>query len=308
MLHKLIFIFNKKNEQAVRNQYMYSLHTLKEEMLNQNVKVFVNFVEENIDVSDVSDVAQATDDKEDALYVRHSTDTLYLTDTPSHLDMLKLWGYYAVALIHDYNKEISFRNADYLIEGMDGLEYNYLDKVYRRLAKIPWDILETERLLVRESTVKDVDDFYRIYSEPSITYYMEDLFKEPDMERMYMKNYIRRVYGFYGYGMWTVILKETGQVIGRAGLSMRDGYALPELGFVIEAAHQRQGYASEVCRAILIYARKELQVSAVQALVCKENTASVMLLKSLGFVYKENVEESGLEYQLWIKDWSATGK
>lgn len=295
MLKKLVFIFNKKNEQAIRNRYMYSLQTLKEEMLKQDIKMLVNFAEENIDISDVSDTM-------------HLTDTLYLTDTPSHFDMLKLWGHYAVALMHDYNKEISFRNAGYIIEGMDGAEYSYLDKVYRRLAKIPWDILETERLLVRESTVKDVDDFYRIYSDPSITYYMEDLFREPDMERMYMKNYIRRVYGFYGYGMWTVILKETGQVIGRAGISMRDGYALPELGFVIEAANQRQGFALEVCRAILIYARNELQMSGVQALVCKENIASLMLLKSLDFVYKENVKESGLEYQLWIKDWSETGK
>jgi len=284
MLKKLIILLNKKNEQAIRNQYISLLQVLKADMMKQGVATFVNFVEEDMEVADMSD------------------DTLYITDTPAHLDMFKLWGYYAVALTHDYNKDVSFRNASYLIEGLEGLEYNYLDKVYRRMAGIPWDILETERLYVRESTVKDVDYFYRIYKEPSITYYMEDLFEEPDMERMYMKNYIRRVYGFYEYGMWTVILKETGQIIGRAGLSVRDGYDLPELGFVIEVAQQGKGLATEVCRAILAYAKDELQMDGVQALVCEKNKASIALLHGLGFIYQENVTESGQDYQLWIKD------
>lgn len=326
MLKKLIILFNKKNEQAIRNQYMSLLQTLKNEMKSQGVATIVNFVEEDMDkeqpddttedavevtdvtndTTDITVTADETDVVEDTdeifEYTRDIENTIYITDTPAHFDMFKLWGYHAVALIHDYNKDASFRNVSYLIDGLEGLEYNYLDKVYRRMAGIPWDILETERLYVRESTVKDVDDFYRIYKEPSITYYMENLFEEPDMERMYMKNYIRRVYGFYEYGMWTVILKKTGHIIGRAGLSVRDGYDLPELGFVIEVEHQGQGYATEVCSAILAYAKEELQMEGVQALVCAENKASIALLKNLGFFYKENVTEGGQDYQLWIKD------
>ncbi len=296
MLKKLIILFNKKNEQFFRERYLPLLNMLKQEVESKDCLLIWRFTEENDDecVADIGndELFNDTDIK----------DTLYVTDTPEYLDILKLWGYYAVALALDYNKDASFRNADYLIEGMDGLEYNYLDRVYRRLAGSPWDILKTERLEVRESTVKDVDDFYCIYKEPSITYYMEDLFEEPDMERMYMKNYIRRIYGFYEYGMWTVILKETGRVIGRAGLSVRDGYELPELGFVIEVEHQGQGYAKEVCRAILAYAKDELQVEGVQALVCEDNKISATLLSGLGFVYKENVTEGGQNYQLWIKD------
>lgn len=296
MLKKLIILFNKNSEQFVTDKYMSVLHALKQELERHDLLLIWRFVEDN-EKEIITD-----EDNDSQSYDTNFKNNLYITDTPAYFDVLKLWGYYAVALIHDYNKEVSFRNADYLIEGLEGLEYKYLDKVYRRLAGRPWDILETERLFVRESTVKDVDDFYRIYKEPSITYYMEDLFKEPDMERMYMKNYIRRVYGFYEYGMWTVILKETGQIIGRAGLSVRDGYELPELGFVIEVEHQREGYATEVCRAILTYARDELQMEGVQALVCEENKASISLLKSLDFAYKENVTESGQDYQLWIKD------
>ena len=149
--------------------------------------------------------------------------------------------------------------------------------------------------------MEDVDEFYRIYREPSITYYMENLFEQPDMEKAYIKNYIRQVYGFYGYGLWTVLLKETGQVIGRAGLSVRDGYELPELGFVIETSQQRKGYAYEVCKAILNYTKEELQFGAVQALVQEENKASVSLLNRLGFTYREKVYEEGTDYLLYVK-------
>lgn len=311
MLKKLIILLNKKNEQSIRKQHISLLQILKIEMAKQGVNTFVNFVEEDLSIEGDAEPEHEKIEKSEApnngtdvsnTAIRITEDILYITDTPAHLDMLKLWGYYAVAIIHDYNKDVTFRNASYLIEGMEGLEYNYLDKVYRRMAGIPWDILETERLYVRESTVKDVDDFYRIYREPSITYYMEDLFEQPDMERMYMKNYIKRVYGFYEYGMWTVILKETGQIIGRAGLSVRDGYDLPELGFVIEVAQQGKGLAREVCRAILGYAREELQMDGVQALVCEANVPSLTLLEGLGFIYQENVNEGGQEYQLWIND------
>ena len=304
MFKKLIILFNKKNERAVYNQYISLLQRLKADMAKQGVAVLVNFVKENMDIEYDAGPEQVTMRK--AVDPNSTSDVkgdfLYITDTPEHFDILKLWGYYVVAIIHDYNKNVTFRNVSYLIEGLEGLEYNYLDKVYRRMSGIPWDILETERLYVRESTVKDVDDFYRIYKEPSITYYMEDLFEQPDMERIYMKNYIKRIYGFYEYGMWSVILKETGEIVGRAGLSVRDGYDLPELGFLIEVAQQGKGLATEVCRAILDYARDELQMDGVQALVCAANVPSLALLRGLGFIFRENVTEGGQEYQLWIKN------
>ena len=184
---------------------------------------------------------------------------------------------------------------------MEELTYKAYDEVYRRLAGIPWDILETQRLKVRESTVGDVKEFYRIYREPSITYYMEDLFQDPDEENAYMEAYIRQIYGFYGFGMWTVLLKNTGEVIGRAGLSIREGYELPELGFAIDVSHQGRGYALEACRAILTYAKEELCFEQVQALVRQENEASINLLKKLEFQYERNVVERGQEYLLLIK-------
>lgn len=226
---------------------------------------------------------------------------LFITDSPETLKQLQSDGFYSIALYHEENKEAVFPNTLYAVEDVEQLNFKSYDEVYRRLAGLPWDILETEHLKIRESTLSDVEDFYRIYKEPSVTYYMEDLFQNPEEEKAYMTAYIRQMYGFYGFGMWTVLLKETGGVIGRAGLSVREGYDLPELGFVIDVPHQGKGYAYEACSAVLDYAKKELLFEKIQALVKKENEASDHLLRKLGFRYERDIVEKNQEYKLMIK-------
>lgn len=229
------------------------------------------------------------------------TNILIVTDSSLVFNCLHGEGYYVIALYHEKNRQQTFQDARYVVENLSELEYRSYEEAFQRLAGLPWSILETNRLKVRESTVFDVEEFYRIYSDPSITYYMEDLFPEKEQEIAYMKAYVDQIYGFYGYGLWTVILKETGKIIGRAGLSVREGYELPELGFVIDVEHQRQGYAFEVCSAILNYAKSELEFEAVQALADENNVASVHLLEKLGFVFDRNVTISDRHYKLFIK-------
>lgn len=228
-------------------------------------------------------------------------ETLIITDDPETAGKLLEKEKYVVILYHEQNRGQSFPAVRYGIEDLFQLEYQSYKEAYQRLAGVPWEILQTDRLLVRESTLEDVDEFYRIYKEPAITFYMEDLYKDRDAELAYMKAYIDQIYGFYGYGLWTVILKETGQVIGRAGLSVREGYDIPELGFLIDVSYQKQGYGYEVCNAILKYAGEELEFEKVQALVDERNMISQHLLKKLGFSFERDVIESDRDYKLFIK-------
>lgn len=226
---------------------------------------------------------------------------LVITDSPEAVKELSEKGNYVTGFYHLRNKDTVFENVPYAVTEVEELTPRSYEEVYRRLAGIPWDILETQRLYVRESMVEDVDDFYRIYADPSITAYVEALFTDPEQERAYMEDYIHNMYGFYGFGMWTIIEKDGNRIIGRAGLDAREGYELPELGFVIEKAYQGKGYATEVCRAILAYAKEELLFDKVQALVEHDNSVSAHLLSILGFVYQEDVEVRGTEYRLMIK-------
>lgn len=226
---------------------------------------------------------------------------LAVTDEPEAAGLLLEEGWYAAALYHEGNRHESFSGMKYALEDLFELEYQAYDAAYRRLAGLPRDILETGRLKVREGTVEDVEAYYEIYSDPSITLYMENLYEDKEVEREYMKAYIERIYGFYGYGLWSVVLKDTGRVIGRAGLSVRQGYELPELGFVIDAGFQRKGYGFEVCSAILAYAKEELAFEKVQALVDRDNLISKGLLGKLGFVFDSEACVEKHNYELFIK-------
>lgn len=226
------------------------------------------------------------------------TNILYITDSEAGYHMLKHQGRYVLPYRHEENRDADFMGALYVIEQIEEVDFETIDMAYRRLACLPWNILTTKRCMIRETTVEDADCFYEIYAEPEITEYMEDLYANRDEEIAYIEEYRKKVYEFYGYGMWTVLMKD-GTVIGRAGISWRGGFDLPELGFVIGVPWQRQGYAYEVCSAILDYAREELGFTRVQALVMEGNEKSAKLCEKLGFEKEESVELEGDKYVMY---------
>lgn len=198
----------------------------------------------------------------------------------------------------------SFQGVRYAIESLKGIDGRYLERVCRRYAGLPWEILQTGRCIVRETTVEDVDAFYKIYEEPSITEYMEGLFEDREEEIQYTKDYRKSVYEFYEYGLWTVVEKNDMCVIGRAGISWREETETVELGFVIAKPYQRKGYAFEVCSAVLAYAYEELDIRKVSAYVDKRNQISKALCKKLGFRFQgEIVLKNGFGKEEKVESW-----
>ena len=195
---------------------------------------------------------------------------------------------------------LHFDTINDVFDEIEEVDADSFTKVYQRYAGEPWEVIRTERLLIRETTVDDVDEFYRLYKEPEMTKYMEGLFENPDDEKRYQKDYIEKVYGLMGFGIWTLVRAEDGEIIGRAGYSIRNGFENIELGFLIGKAYQGQGYAFEACEAILNYGKEVLGLENVQTLVKKENVVSIKLCEQLGFTRTDvvSVEENiyGREY------------
>lgn len=207
---------------------------------------------------------------------------LYVTDDLKMLRELLADGKMAAAVLTEENRGEDLSGIPYLLERIEELETRDYERIYRRLGGLPWEILETKRCLLREMTEQDIDALYALYAEKSITRYMEGLFEDPEAERQYITDYRKYVYAFYEYGMWIIEDKKTGELIGRAGIDPHDGKN--ELGYVIGMPWQRQGYAYEVCSAILQYAWQEIEgCKEIYSRVQTENTASVRLLKKLGF-------------------------
>lgn len=220
--------------------------------------------------------AEETSDKK-------AENVLFLTDDGEFAARLTEQKLPVLGLLHDGNRQDAFGQVRFLIEGAEDIAAEYLERVYRRCIGLPWEVTETKHCILRETTEEDLDAFYRIYSEPSITRYMENLFEDREKERAYIAQYRENIYGFYGFGIWTVLLKETGEIIGRAGLDMREGFEEPELGFLIGVPWQGRGLGQEVCEAILFYAKAALECTQVQAMTEPENEVSLKLLGKLGF-------------------------
>jgi RimJ/RimL family protein N-acetyltransferase len=113
---------------------------------------------------------------------------------------------------------------------------------------------------------------------------MEPLFPELERELEYTRDYIERIYKFYGYGMWVIVEKKSQLVVGRVGLEYKEGFDGLELGFMLGVEYQHKGYAYEACEAVLRYGKEELGQTKFCACVDEDNIASANLCVKLGFI------------------------
>ena len=164
------------------------------------------------------------------------------------------------------------------------------------------EIAKTERLFIRETVLSDVPALYEIYHQLSVLGYAELLQPTLEEEMEFMEAYIRYAYSFYDYGLWTVLERASGQIVGRAGLSpskMLDDEV--ELGYLIGGRWQGKGYAKECAQAILDYARNVLDMEEVHLLADRQNIASVRTARALGFHEKEEIhtEHKNIIHFVW---------
>ncbi|MBR6158719.1 MAG: GNAT family N-acetyltransferase [Lachnospiraceae bacterium] len=228
------------------------------------------------------------------------TDTFFfISDSNGAIEYAQNSGIASCALLTKYNKGRSFPGVLYCIEDIEYISFSRVERMWMRYHDIPWTITKTKRLVIREQTLDDLDGLYEIYSDPGIVRYTEDLYKDRAQEADYLQKYIDNQYRFFEYGIWALTLKGDGTLIGRAGISRREGYELPEIGFVIGKEYQRQGYAKEAVKAIINYGRTELGFKEYMAFTRPANTAGIRLLESLGFTPAGHTVISGHEHAMY---------
>ena len=80
-------------------------------------------------------------------------------------------------------------------------------------------ILQTERLLLREMTQEDFPALCRILQDEQTMYAYEGAFSDSEAQ-VWLDRQLER-YRQLGFGLWAVILKQTGEMIGQCGLTMQ---------------------------------------------------------------------------------------
>ncbi len=231
------------------------------------------------------------------------SEALLIAATDKTIAFGKRYGVAAIAYANPKIPEQTYSGVEMLVEGFEEVNGDFLEKQYQRFHHLPWTIAETKRCVIREFAMEDLDALFELYANGEMSRYTEDLFPYEE-EKEYQQAYINNMYRYYGYGMWLVILKENGKVIGRAGLEHREYLEEVELelGYLIHKDYQGKGYATEVCQGILEYARENSGFTRINTLIEEGNIASIRLAEKLGFAYVADFDLNGKRAHRFVRE------
>jgi len=154
-------------------------------------------------------------------------------------------------------------------------------------------ILETKRLILRYQQASDVVFLVDLWADPEVTRYMggprDRDWLQSGFEETAQDPYAER------YDLWSVIEKETGQVVGHCGLLDKEveGRTEIELIYVLASSAWGKGYATEMGQALKRYAFEEMGIGRLIALIELENTASERVALKIGMRFDRKVVRPG---------------
>ena len=170
-------------------------------------------------------------------------------------------------------------------------------------------MIETERLYLREMTDEDFEALRKVLGDPDIMCHYPYAFDEERIRNWIDRN--RERYRVFGFGLWAVCRKDTGEMIGDCGLTMQlvDGRILPEIGYHIHRMYWRQGYAKEAASAVRDWFFENTGFQEVYSYMKYSNVASYSTAASIGMrkirEYPDPTDTVCYVYSLTRNDWKA---
>jgi [ribosomal protein S5]-alanine N-acetyltransferase len=160
-------------------------------------------------------------------------------------------------------------------------------------------ILETERLVLRELTLDDVDELHVVLGDPVSMRFYPHPFSRDEVVRWI--EWARRSYADNGFGLWGLELKESGRLVGDCGLTLQDveGEQLVEVGYHMARSHQRNGLATEAAAASRDHAFQVVGTDRLIALIRPENVPSRRVAEKIGLGLWRQTERAGMAHLVY---------
>lgn len=166
----------------------------------------------------------------------------------------------------------------------------------------------TERLILRDAELSDVDDWFEMDSDPEVHRYIDNAPVTSKDEIATMIGMVRQQYADVGVGRWSVVERTTGECVGWAGLKRCVGPInghrdFMDLGYRFKRKHWGKGYATEAARAALETCldrfASTLPLRTVFAFIDVRNDASRNVLLKLGFTRHSTFLYEGFDAE-WL--------
>ena len=167
-------------------------------------------------------------------------------------------------------------------------------------------VIETPRLQLREMTPADRPALCRILQDSEVMYAYNGPFSDEEVDEWLERQLAR--YRQYGYGLWAVVLKATGEMIGQCGLTLQhwNGREMLETGYLFQRSHWHQGYATEAARACMDYAFGTLNSPLVCSIIRDNNLPSQQVALRNGMTRQAGVmvkhyRGAGMPHWLFVR-------
>jgi ribosomal-protein-alanine N-acetyltransferase len=160
-------------------------------------------------------------------------------------------------------------------------------------------ILDTPRLILREFYSHDAEALHAVLSDPETMRFYPSPLDRPEVEEWIARN-LRR-YAKDGHGLWAMVLKENGELIGDCGLTLQDvdGVDEMEIGYHVRRDHWGQGLATEAARACRDFGFAHFPVDHLISLIRPENLSSRRVAEKNGMTIWKQVIRASLPHLVY---------
>jgi RimJ/RimL family protein N-acetyltransferase len=143
-------------------------------------------------------------------------------------------------------------------------------------------VLTTRRLILREMSSADLDDFAGLLGDEYVMRYYPR--PKTRSEAQGWIDWNQGLYRDHGFGLWAVILRSTGEFVGDCGLTLQrvDDAEEIEVGYHVRASLQGNGYATEAASAARDFARDRLGLHRLIAIINPANQPSQGVARKIG--------------------------
>ena len=162
-------------------------------------------------------------------------------------------------------------------------------------------ILETDRLIHRELKSSDAEAFFAMDHNPKVHQYLWNKPVQKIEETIEVITFVRQQYVDNGIGRFAIILKQTNEFIGWAGLKynteeVNHKINFYDIGYRLDEKFWGKGYASEASFAWLKYAFETMNIKTIEAAAHAENVASNRILQKMGMQMTEHYLEDEVSW------------
>jgi RimJ/RimL family protein N-acetyltransferase len=144
-------------------------------------------------------------------------------------------------------------------------------------------VLETERLMLRCPEEGDLDGFAEMMADPEVAQFLGGV-----APRGVAWRFLATIAGswvIHGFGMFSVVEKDSGRWIGRIGPWRPDGWPGSEVGWGLVRSAWGQGYATEAAGACLDFAFERLGWEEAIHVIDPGNGLSQAVARRIGSRY-----------------------